>query len=447
MEFILGESAARRRFGEIVSRAEVALDEASLAIAAEEYPALPAERYLAELDALAAAVRARLAGREDAASVLRALRAVLFEEAGFKGNADAYYDPRNSFLNEVIDRRLGIPITLSVLYMEVARRVGFRVEGVGFPGHFLVKHVAGSREVFIDPFHGGEVLSAEDCVARFQAMAPARMPQRRHLEAVSPRHILRRMLHNLRKIYVDTNDDVRSLWVMDRLVLLAPDDPAARRDRGLVEARLGGTSAALVDLEAYLAAAPGRCRRRGAGAGARLADQGRPRPPQLRIGRAASCDLPPGAPAWQGRGRSSQRESLLPRRPLTEDAQPLDGLPAHQVALDQLRHVGHGDPAVPDRLRVDHHGDAVRAGVEAAGGVGADRAGQPAPLQLGLERLPHLDPAPRRAAAARVVRRGAGSRRRRRGGEKRGRPGLTRRSAGSGRPAPGSGWWRPRPRS
>jgi regulator of sirC expression with transglutaminase-like and TPR domain len=252
----LGESAARAWFREIVALPTVPLAEGALAIASEEYPDLAVVRHLHQLDVLAHAVGERLQGRRDPAATLRALREVLFEEAGFRGNADAYYDPRNSFLNEVLDRKLGIPITLSVLYIEVAARVGLEVQGVGFPGHFLVKHVAGDRELFIDPFHGGEVLSADDCIARFNALAPGRAVERRHLEAVTPRQILRRILHNLRKIYVQAGDDIRALWVMDRLVLLAPEDPIAQRDRGLIEARLGGTAAALSDLEAYLAASP-----------------------------------------------------------------------------------------------------------------------------------------------------------------------------------------------
>jgi regulator of sirC expression with transglutaminase-like and TPR domain len=252
----LGESRARTRFAELIARPSVPLAEAALAIAEEEYPGLSVESCLGQLDALARAVEGRLPARRDAASTLRLLRAVLFEEAGFRGNADAYYDPRNSFLNEVLERRLGIPITLSILYIEVAARVGLAVQGVGFPGHFLVKHVAGQREVFIDPFHGGEILSADDCVARFHTMAPGRALEPRHLEAVTTRQILGRVLHNLKRIYVEAGDDVRALWVMDRLVLLAPADPAERRDRGLVEARLGGVAAALADLDAYLAAAP-----------------------------------------------------------------------------------------------------------------------------------------------------------------------------------------------
>ena len=256
MRFSLDESPARRRFTELIARPLVPLAEAALAVAQEEYPEMAVDAYLRQIDELAARVTARLQARRDAASTLRALRAVLFEEGGFRGNAEAYYDPRNSFLNEVLDRRVGIPITLSVLYIEVASRAGLPVHGVGFPGHFLVKYVAGQREIFIDPFRGGEFLSAEDCEARYQAVAPGRALERRHLEPVTTRQILRRMLHNLEKIYVEGGDHVRGLWVVDRLLLLAPEDIVARRDRGLFEARLGGTAAALSDLEAYLDAEP-----------------------------------------------------------------------------------------------------------------------------------------------------------------------------------------------
>lgn len=252
----LGESSARRLFSELIARPVVPLAEAALAIAQEEYPHLVADAYLRQLDELAEAVRGRLPARWNAATALRALRAALFEEAGFRGNDEDYYDPRNSFLNEVLERRLGIPITLCVIYVEVAARVGLPVHGVGFPGHFLVKHVSGQVELFVDPFHGGEILSGDECLARLNATVPGRAVERRHLEAATPQQILRRLLHNLRKIYVKAGDDVRALWVVDRLVLLSPDDALARRDRGLLEARLGGTKAALADLQGYLAAEP-----------------------------------------------------------------------------------------------------------------------------------------------------------------------------------------------
>jgi regulator of sirC expression with transglutaminase-like and TPR domain len=250
----LSDSPARARFAELVARPVIPLAEAALAVAAEEYPALDAAGHLATLDGLAASVAARLSRPHTTADTLRALRTVLFEEAGFRGNAESYYDPRNSFLNEVLERRLGIPITLSIVYIEVARRVGLAVEGVGFPGHFLVRCDVGQRPVFIDPFHGGEVLPADDCLARLRARGLDVDP--RHLEPVGPRAILSRLLHNLKRIYVEASDDVRALWVVDRLLVLSPEDAAERRDRGLVCARLGNTAAARRDLEAYLAVAP-----------------------------------------------------------------------------------------------------------------------------------------------------------------------------------------------
>jgi regulator of sirC expression with transglutaminase-like and TPR domain len=251
------ESPARARFAALVARPAIPLAEAALAVALEEYPRLDPGRCLAVLDELAARAAARLPPGRSTADALRALRTVLFEEGGFRGNHEHYYDPRNSFLNEVLERRLGIPITLSIVYIEVAARIGVTVQGVAFPGHFLVKCAAGGREVLIDPFHGGEVLSAEDAVARLQARAPAHGEfDPRHLQAVGPRQILGRLLHNLKKIYVEASDDLRALWTIDRLILLAPDDAAERRDRGLVCARLGHAAAAVRDLAAYLEATP-----------------------------------------------------------------------------------------------------------------------------------------------------------------------------------------------
>ena len=249
------DSRARSRFAALVARPTIPLADAALAIAEEEYPLLDSGRYLGELDALARAVEERLE-RRDAASMLRAMRRTLFDEARFRGNTEEYYDPRNSFLNEVLERRVGIPITLSVVYLEVAARVGFDVQGVGVPGHFLVKHVAGERAVFVDPFNGGELLSADDVAARHRARAGGRDLEPRTLEGVPTRHIVARMLHNLKRIYAEKGDDARTLWVVDRLLLLSPDDPGERRDHGLVAARLGGARAAIADLEAYLEASP-----------------------------------------------------------------------------------------------------------------------------------------------------------------------------------------------
>ncbi len=251
------ESHARARFAALIARDPVPLDEAALAIAEEEYPRLEAEEVLLRLDVLAERVRRRAPAPGRSATALHALRKVLFEEEGLKGNEVDYGDPRNSFLNDVLERRVGIPISLSVVYMEVARRIGLQLLGVGFPGHFLAKYTsAGGTEIFVDAFNGGEMLSADECVARYRARTGGRDLDRRHLAAVAPRQILARMLHNLKRIYVERNDHVRAYWVLDRILLLAPGQLEALRDRGLVCARLGVAAAAERDLEAYLARAP-----------------------------------------------------------------------------------------------------------------------------------------------------------------------------------------------
>jgi len=247
------DSPARMLFKDLVARPTVPLDEAALAIAAEEYPALDAAACLAELDRLGERVRRRAPAPLRAATTLKAVREVLFDEAGFRGNEKAYYDPRNSYLNEVLGRKLGIPISLSLLFIEVARRAGLGLAGVGFPGHFLVKLAPEhGPDVFIDAYNGGELLTADECVARFRAVSQGRDFDPRYLQAVTPQQILGRMLHNLKRIYVEQNDDVRAYWIIDRLLLLTPDAPDEIRDRGLVSARLGLKPAAARDLARYL---------------------------------------------------------------------------------------------------------------------------------------------------------------------------------------------------
>lgn len=250
------ESPARARFAALLERDPIPLDAAALAIAQEEYPHLDGGAYLARLDALGARV-ARAGGTGRAASLLRALRAVLHDEEGLRGNEEDYSDPRNSYLNDVLDRRLGIPVSLSAIYIEVARRAGLPLAGVGFPGHFLAKYVSASGvEVFVDAFRGGEMLSADECVARYRARTGGQVLDARHLEAVSTRQILARMLQNLRLVHQERRDDVRAYWVLDRLLLVAPGQLEVLRDRGLAAARLGGLAAAARDLAAYLKALP-----------------------------------------------------------------------------------------------------------------------------------------------------------------------------------------------
>lgn len=248
---------ARARFEALLSKEDVPLAEAALAIAAEEYPALDTMRYVKRLNELATRVRIHAPEPARAGTLLLAVRTVLFDEERFRGNDEDYYDPRNSFLNEVLDRRLGIPISLSLLYIEVARRAGLELQGVAFPGHFLVKYAPpGGTEVFIDAYNGGEVLSADECAARFKAASHGRPVEPRHLSGVGPRQILARMLHNLKRIYLERSDDIRLWWVVDRLLLLEPGQPEELRDRGLISARLGNSAAAARDLEAFLELAP-----------------------------------------------------------------------------------------------------------------------------------------------------------------------------------------------
>jgi regulator of sirC expression with transglutaminase-like and TPR domain len=249
-------AVARDRFAAVVACDPIPLDEAALAIAAEEYPRLDPAAELDRLDALAARVVARAPPPARAASLLRALREVLAGEVGLHGSAADYEDPRSSFLNEVLDRKVGLPITLSLVYMEVGRRAGIALDGIGLPGHFVTRYLSPSgAEVFVDAFHGGEMLSADDCLVRFRART-GRDLDRRLLGPATPRQIVLRMLGNLRRLYAARSDDVRAWWVLDRILLTAPSQLAALRDRGLAAARLGASAAAARDLEAYLSRAP-----------------------------------------------------------------------------------------------------------------------------------------------------------------------------------------------
>jgi regulator of sirC expression with transglutaminase-like and TPR domain len=249
---------ARSRFAEIVSRddEQVNLAEAALLIAAEEYPRLHVEAYLEKLDLFGDIAREQAAEARDAIDLISALNATLFDRLGFRGNRESYYDPRNSFLNEVIDRRIGIPITLTVVYIEVARRIGFPVKGVGLPFHFIAKHEAESGDIFIDPFSAGRVLGTAACAELVTNMSGGSVELKpEHLEAVSNKQILTRMLSNLLGIYA-TSDRRRALAVVERNLLLNPDSTQHIRDRGLLLGTVGDSANAITELERYLALAP-----------------------------------------------------------------------------------------------------------------------------------------------------------------------------------------------
>ena len=260
-------SASPDRFAELLARdeAEIDLARACLLIAADAYPGLDVEGYLGEIERFAARLRGRLAPGEPAEGRVVALNRFLFDELGFAGNADHYYDPRNSYLNEVLDRRTGIPITLSVLYLEIGRRIGLALEGVSFPGHFLVRLRLPGAMLVLDPFSGGEAQSETDLRERLRRVIPegeadgvpvSELPLDAFLEAAGKRQILARLLRNLRGIYREADKPQRLLEVLNRMLIVAPEAHGSLRERGLLYQRLECYRAALNDLQAYAAREP-----------------------------------------------------------------------------------------------------------------------------------------------------------------------------------------------
>jgi regulator of sirC expression with transglutaminase-like and TPR domain len=262
-------------FAEMLAREESRIDvaHACLMIAEDAYPGLDLERYLGEIERMALRLRGRApkaggGARSPADSPeerILALNQFLFEELGYRGNSEAYYDPRNSYLNEVIDRRTGIPITLAVLYIALGRRIGLPLEGVSFPGHFLVRLRLRGGMLVLDPFGGGAPLSVDELRERLERVipkglsdkVPAReLPLEQFLEPASPRQILARLLRNLKAIYREADQPERQLQVLNRMLVVAPDANAELRDRGIVYQRLECYRAALQDLSQYVEREP-----------------------------------------------------------------------------------------------------------------------------------------------------------------------------------------------
>lgn len=246
-------------FRQAVDRPEEKIDlgRAALTIALSDYPNLDIAAYLARIDQFAVEVVQRCSTSGDVLESIAALNTVLFSEQGFCGNTDNYYDPKNSFLNEVIERKTGIPITLSVLYMEVAQRVGLTLCGVGFPGHFLVKCAKDGAEFVIDPFDHGAIKSAAELGRMIERLYGQPIGLRSEfLQSASKTDILKRMLGNLKAIYLRVNDLVRLLTTLDRLIILEPAGAETIRDRGSVYSRLECYAQARADFETYLRLAP-----------------------------------------------------------------------------------------------------------------------------------------------------------------------------------------------
>jgi regulator of sirC expression with transglutaminase-like and TPR domain len=235
--------------------ASLDLSELALQLAQEEYPFLDVEAYLSILEGMAHEARPLLRG-----SLLRRVEGLcryLFHDLGFRGNQANYYDARNSYLNEVLDRRLGIPITLSAVAMSVGGLAGLPVVGVGLPGHFVCKAVEGDQEVIFDPFHGGRLLDPEHCAALVeQITGQAFDPTPENLREAPLGLVVQRMLTNLKGIYLSSGDFSRAVRVMHRLKQLHPTDPLAARDLGVALVHAGQPGSAINHLIAYLRAQP-----------------------------------------------------------------------------------------------------------------------------------------------------------------------------------------------
>jgi regulator of sirC expression with transglutaminase-like and TPR domain len=255
-------SSLRGEFATLVSpeidEHQISLARAALVIARSEYPALDDDAYLALLDSYASRVEQRLPELPETKQVIAALNHVLFEEEDMRGNREDYYDPRNSLLNDVLDRKLGIPITLSLVYMEVAQRIGFPLFGVGMPGHFLLKHYdIDGRETFIDPFNRGDVLTRTQCQSRLDEIYSGQVSlQPEFLHTVTRRQMLTRMLNNLQQIYITQRDFRRALVMVDLVLAIHPRSAEDMKQRAMLRYALNQCRGAAEDLETYVRMAP-----------------------------------------------------------------------------------------------------------------------------------------------------------------------------------------------
>lgn len=253
-------SSARQQFVREATRSDQDLDLAfaALLVAREEYPQLPVELYLSRLDQLAEEVRSRLTHESAPPLVLEAIVETLFVGHGFRGNRSAYYDPRNSFLNDVLDRRTGIPLTLGIVLLEVGWRLDLPLEGVNFPHHFLVRYAGEAVRLLIDPFDGGRI-QFEDEAQTFLDRVYGGMVRLRpsFLKPASKRDILVRMLTNLKSIYINAGEHHRAALAVERILVLRPDAVTERRELGMILARMGRTDEASRHLEAFLELDPG----------------------------------------------------------------------------------------------------------------------------------------------------------------------------------------------
>ena len=252
-------SLARQHFYQEVQQPDeqINLERAALYIAQEKYPDLDVDEYLNALDTMADDIREQLSIESYPLKILKTINHYLYGNLGFAGNTENYYDPRNSFLNDVIDRRTGIPITLSLVYLAIAQRLDFPMVGIGMPGHFLIRPIQEDMDIFVDAFSQGEILFPQDCQDRLNQMSGQSVEmQPQFLAAVTPRQFLARMLTNLKATYLSRGEMEKVLAAIERILLLFPNAAFELRDRGILYFRTNRWIEARQDLEAYLDALP-----------------------------------------------------------------------------------------------------------------------------------------------------------------------------------------------
>jgi regulator of sirC expression with transglutaminase-like and TPR domain len=234
----------------------ISLAEAALQIALDEYPELDISHYKKLLKGWSDTMNAKFS-RKRAKSQLEEVNQWFFSEMNFTGNIENYYDPRNSFLNDVMDRRTGIPITLSVIYLEMAWALGLAAAGVGFPGHFLVKVVDEGKSLYIDPFHKGNIMTAEECAEFLTEITEGELEfDKKFLSVVNKKDIIVRMLRNLKRIYLEMNSYSKLIKILDHLVVITSGEPEEIRDRGIIYYQMKAFKNALNDFETFLSMSP-----------------------------------------------------------------------------------------------------------------------------------------------------------------------------------------------
>jgi regulator of sirC expression with transglutaminase-like and TPR domain len=261
--------SARNALARLLREPEIPLAEAALLIAQERYPGLDVRAYLGRLTALGHELARSLAtysqtegtgpdGTWTRSERLRALRNFLYGEQGFHGSPDEeFFDPRNSFLNDVLDRRTGLPITLAIVFIEVGRAIGLELAGVNFPGHFLVKTIDDGPELLLDPFNRGREVTWVEAIDRIEKVNGKKEPPEDYTGPITSRQFLFRLLSNLKAAYLRDEQFLEALEVIDFLLMVHPGAHWERRDRGLILLRTGGYHKAIREFEAYLEAVPG----------------------------------------------------------------------------------------------------------------------------------------------------------------------------------------------